>query len=87
MSVGRSFIKGPRFAFKESQTRMACEACCWGRGAHTCEDLCSSCKGTGILAVIIEGTLKCQVCRGTGRLTPAGAAPHPSDPRVTRDGA
>jgi DnaJ-class molecular chaperone len=86
MSIGRSFIKGPRFAFKPSQTMMACEACAWGTGAHTCEDRCSTCEGTGYATgVTLEGT-RCVVCGGAGRLMPTAAAPRPSDALGTRDG-
>ncbi len=35
MSLARSFIKGPRFAFTP-KTVTACERCVWGTGKHTC---------------------------------------------------
>lgn len=36
MSLARSFIKGPRFAFHHKEKLMACEACVFGSGKHTC---------------------------------------------------
>ena len=33
MPFGRSFIKGPRFAFQQSKIT-ACERCTWGTGHH-----------------------------------------------------
>jgi hypothetical protein len=36
MSMGRSFIKGPRFAFKKKDSLMCCEQCVFGTGKHTC---------------------------------------------------
>ena len=36
MSLGRSFIKGPRFAFHHKKNLMACERCVFGTGKHTC---------------------------------------------------
>ena len=33
MSVGRSYIRGPRFAVKPSQMK-ACEKCVYGTGHH-----------------------------------------------------
>lgn len=33
MSVGRSYIRGPRFAVKPSQMK-ACEKCVYGTGEH-----------------------------------------------------
>lgn len=36
MSLARSFIKGPRFAFHHKEQFMACERCVFGTGKHTC---------------------------------------------------
>jgi hypothetical protein len=36
MSLARSFIKGPRFAFHHKEQLMACERCVFGTGKHTC---------------------------------------------------
>jgi hypothetical protein len=33
MGLGKSFIKGPRFAYPQKQT--ACERCVWGTGEHS----------------------------------------------------
>jgi hypothetical protein len=37
MGVGRSYIRGPRFAFRQKENLMCCEACVFGRGEHTCQ--------------------------------------------------
>jgi hypothetical protein len=81
MSIGRSFIKGPRFAFRDTST--VCVPCVFGeryrRGApHTCGDACGDCGGSGVLAVTLEGTLRCGVCGGSGMLG-AGRRPGPDE--------
>lgn len=85
MSVGRSFIKGPRFAFRQTHTLMACEACAWARGAHTCEDRCERCGGTGRIR-LGRNIAPCGVCGASGRISEAAAAPRPSDLLASRDG-
>ena len=34
MSVGRSYIRGPRFALKAPEKMHACEKCVYGTGQH-----------------------------------------------------
>jgi hypothetical protein len=72
MSIGRSFIKGPRFAFRDTST--VCVPCIFGeryrRGAvHTCADACGVCGGSGFVDC---GGFECQCdkCEG-GRVVPA----------------
>jgi hypothetical protein len=36
VSLARSFIKGGRWAFHHKEKLMACEACVFGSGKHTC---------------------------------------------------
>jgi hypothetical protein len=36
LRVGKTFCKGPRFAFNRRETT-ACDACVFNRGPHTCE--------------------------------------------------
>ena len=47
MGLGKSFIKGPRFAYAHNQ--MVCERCVWGRGEHS-ED-CTTREGELIASI------------------------------------
>lgn len=81
MSIGKSFIRGPRFAFRD--TSRVCLPCIFGeryrRGAaHTCADACYSCFGFGKTCTTLEGAVSelhhfetCEACGGTGRVSPA----------------
>lgn len=78
MSIGRSFIKGPRFAFRAIDVAAggACERCVFNRGAHICADACSICEGVGIIDVTMVDAgdphdRECSHCGGTGRVEPA----------------
>lgn len=69
MSIGRSFIKGPRFAFRDTST--VCVPCIFGdryrRGApHTCTNACDACGGMGFVE-----QWNCAKCDGSGRVSPA----------------
>lgn len=90
MSIPRSFIKGPRFAFRGCDVAAggACVPCVFGeryrRGAvHTCPEACGVCGGSGWLDVTMVSESDphdkvCSVCGGFGRVVPAaGLEPAP----------